>query len=120
MLPSAVNKSLIEGRPDSLRWPRRSCVATWISGALTFAMVWCQHRWQVLHPHYLPFVILIILMMVAAAVTLGSGLGRVIRGPYRLATLSWMVLALIPPDLGSFVGLYAITQWRDRWVPNNL
>ncbi|MFI5459204.1 MAG: hypothetical protein ACHRXM_27560 [Isosphaerales bacterium] len=120
MMPSAVNKPLTERRPDSLRRPSRSCAVTWISGALAFALVWCQHRWQVLHPHYLPFVILIILMMVAAALTLSSGLWRVIRGPYRLAALAWMALALIPLGLGSFVGLYATTQWRDRWVPNNL
>ena len=106
--------------PDSHRWQRWSCLVTLVSGALTFALVWGQHHWQVLHPHYLPFVILITLMTVAAAVTLGSGLWRVIRGPYRLAALALMVLALIPLLFFGFVGLYAMTQWRDRWVPNNL
>jgi hypothetical protein len=96
------------------------CLVTLVSGALTFALVWGQHHWQVLHPHYLPFVILITLMTVAAAVTLLSGLWRLIRGPYRIGTLSWMVLSLIPLVFFSFVGLYAMTQWRDRWVPNNL
>ena len=106
--------------PDSLRWPRRSSLVTFVSGALTFALVWGQHHWQVLHPHYLPFVILITLMTVAAAVALGSGLWRVIRGPFRLWALAWMVLALIPLVFFGFVGLYAMVEWRERRVPNNL
>src|SRR5271165_5514039 len=60
------------------------------------------------------------LMTEAAAVTLVSGLWSVIRGPYRLGALTWMVLALIPPLFFGFVGLYAMAQWGDRWVPNNL
>ena len=38
---------------DSLRWQRRSSLVTFVSGVLTFALVWGQHHWQVLHPHYL-------------------------------------------------------------------
>jgi hypothetical protein len=106
--------------PDSLRWPRWSSLVTFVSGALTFALLWGQHHWQVLHPHYLPFVSLITLMTVAAAVALGSGLWRVIRGPFRLCGLAWMILALIPLVLFGFVGLYAMVEWRDRRVPNNL
>jgi hypothetical protein len=106
--------------PDSLRWPRRSCLVTFVGGALTFALVWGQHHWRVLHPHYLPFVILITLMTVAAAVALGSGLWRVVRGPFRLGALTWMVLALMPLACFGSVGLYAMVEWRERWVPNNL
>jgi hypothetical protein len=120
MMPSAVNKPSIAGRPDSLRWPRWSGLVTLVSGALTFALLWGQHHWQVLHPHYLPFLILITLMTVAAGVTLGSGLWRVIRGPRRIGALTWMALTLIPPGLFGFVGLYAMAQWRDRRVPNDL
>ena len=77
-MPSDVTKPVPVVLPDSLRSTRWSCLVTFVSGALTFALIWGQHRWQVLHPHYLPFVILITLMTVAAAVTLGSGLWRVI------------------------------------------
>jgi hypothetical protein len=106
--------------PDSLRWPRRSSLITFVSGALTFALVLGQHHWQVLHPHYLPFVILITLMTVAAAVALGSGLWRLIRGPFRLWALACIVVALIPLVFFGFVGLYAMVEWRERRVPNNL
>ncbi len=120
MMPSVIIKPVPKAHPDSLRWPRWSCLVTLVSGALTFTLVWGQHHWQVLHPHYLPFVILITLMTVAAAVTLGTGLWRVIRGPCRLRALTWIVLALIPLVFFGFVGLYAMFEWRDRWVPNNL
>ncbi len=119
-MPSVVIKPSPKVLTGSLRWPRVSCVVTLVSGALTFALVWAQHKWQVLQPHYLPLVILITLMTLAAAVTLVSGLWSVVRGPRRLAPLALMVLALIPLLLFGFVGLYAMTQWRDRWVPNNL
>jgi hypothetical protein len=77
---------------------------------LTFALVWSQRHWQVLHPHYLPLVTLLTLMTVAAAVTLGSGLRRVIHGPRRAAALAWIVLALMPLFFFGFVGLYAMAQ----------
>ena len=120
MMPSDVIEPVSKVLPDSLRWPRSCCMFTSVSGALTFALVWGQHHWQVLHPHYLPFLLLITLMTVAAAATLGSALWRVIRGPRRLGALTWMVLALILPSFFGCVGLYAMAQWRDRWLPNNL
>ena len=117
---SEVTQPAPEVAPNSLRWPRWSGLVTLTSGVLVFALVWGQYHRQVLHPHYLPLIILMTLMTVAAAVTLGSGLRRVIRGPYRIVALAWMVLALLPMVFFGFVGLYAMTQWRDRWVPNNL
>jgi hypothetical protein len=106
--------------PVSFRWTRRSSLVTLVSGALALALVWGQHHWQVLHPHYLPFANLITLMTVAAAVALGCGLWRVIRGPFRLGVLAWMLLALIPLVLFGFIGLYAMVEWRERRVPNSL
>ncbi len=88
MMQSDVIKPSPKVLTGSLRWPRLSCVVTLVSGALTFALVWGQHHWQVLHPHYLPFVTLITIMTVAAAVNLGSGLWRLIRDPYRLGALT--------------------------------
>ena len=53
---------------DSLRWQRRSSLVTFVSGALTVALLWGQHHWQVLHPHYLPF-----FSLIAPAVSIGEG-----------------------------------------------
>jgi hypothetical protein len=120
MGPFDAGSTLRYGHGQSPRLTQWSGLVTLVSGALTFALVWAQHHRQVLHPHYLPFVILITLMAVAAAVALGSGLWRVIRGPHRIGALTWMALASIPPGLFSFVGLYAGARWRDRRVPNDL
>ena len=74
MRPSDVRRPVPEVLPFALRWLRWSSPVTIVSGALTFALVWAQHHWQVLHPHYLPFVILITVMVVTAAIALDSGL----------------------------------------------
>src|SRR5262249_41701865 len=118
MGPFDAGSTLRHGHGQSPRLTQWSGLVTLVSEALTFALVWAQPPRQVLHRHYLPFVILIPLRAVAAAVALGSGLGRVIRGPHRIGALTWMALASIPPGLFSFVGLYAGARWRDRRVPN--
>jgi hypothetical protein len=120
MMPSDVIRPIPEVVRDLFGWTRWSCIVTWVSGALTFALVWAQHIWQVLHPHYLPFVILITNMTVAAAIAFDSGLYYVIRNHRRMSAFAWMILALIPLGFFGFVGLYAMTQWRDRCVPNNV
>ena len=38
----------------------------------------------------------------------------------RLYAMDWMVVALIPLVFFGFVGLYAMVEWGDRSVPNNL
>ena len=119
-MPPDVTKPIPMALPDSLRWTRWSSLVTLVSGALTFALVWGLHHWQVLHPHYLPFIVLISLMLVAAAVTLVSGLWYVITDRQRIGALAWMMLALIPLLFFGFVGLYAMIEWGDRRVPNNL
>jgi hypothetical protein len=120
MIPSHVNRSAPEVARDLPGWTRWGCCVAWLSGALTFALVWSQHHWQVLHPHYLPFVILMTFVTVATAIAFDSGLWYVIRDHQRMNALAWMVLALIPLVLFGSVGVYAMTQWRDRWVPNNV
>jgi hypothetical protein len=120
MMPSDVIRPVPEVDRDLLGWTRWGCYAAWLSGALTFALVWAQHHWQVLHPHYLPFVILITIMAVATTIAFDSGLWYVIRDHRRWSALAWMVLGLIPLALFGFVGLYAMVEWEDRRVPNNL
>ena len=87
---------------------------------LTFALLCGQNHCQVLHPHYLPFIVLIILMTVTGAITFDSGLWYVIRDRQPMIALAWMVLAVIPLAFFGLVGLYAMIEWGDRWLPNNL
>jgi hypothetical protein len=120
MSPSDVNRPVPEVVRDLLGWTRWGCCVAWLSGALTFALVWAQHHWQVLHLHYLPFVILITIMTVATAIAFDSGLWYVIRDHQRMNALAWMVLGLIPLALFGFVGFYAMVEWGDRRVRNSL
>ena len=119
-MPSDVTKPTPVVLPDALGWTRWGSLVTLVSGALTFALLWSQHRYQVLHPHFLPFIVLITLMTVAGAITLDSGLWYAIRDRQRMSALAWMFLALIPWLFFGFVGLYAMIEWGDRRVPNNL
>jgi hypothetical protein len=120
MGPSDAGRPRSQWLRNSFHLARWNCLVSLAAGAITFVMVWCQNRWQVLHPHYLPFVVLITIMTVATAVTLLSGLWQVLQGPRRIIALTWVVLALVWPAFFSFVGLYAMAQWQERWVPNNL
>jgi hypothetical protein len=108
------------GSPGSLRLIRWSSLVATISGVLTLGLVSAQHHWQVLHPHYLPSVILLSAMAVGAMIALVSGLWRMARGPRRFLAFGWTLLALLPLVFWSYVGLYAMACWRDRWVPNDL
>ena len=88
-MPSDVTKPTPVVLPDALGWTRWGSLVTLVSGVLTFALLWGQHHWQVLHPHYLPFIVLITLMTVAGAITFDSGLWRVIRDRPRDSPL-WL------------------------------
>jgi len=120
IVPSDVTKPTPVVLPDALGWTRWGSLVTLVSGVLMFALLWGQNHYQVLHPHYLPFIVLITLMTVAAAIALDSGLWYAIRDRQRMSALAWMVLALIPMLFFGFVGLYAMVEWGDRRVPNNL
>ncbi len=89
MSPSDVTKPTPMVLSDSLRWTRWSSLVTFVSGALTFALVWGQHHWQVLHSHYLPFVILI---------KLNEGLGLILDVPGRLSLMCSELVIERQPD----------------------
>ncbi len=103
----------------ALRLCRRSAVVAWISGVYAFGLTWVQHKWQVPHPHPLPLILLLAVMNSAAAVSLATGLGRVVLGPRRLAALACAAASLPPLLAWAAVGLYAQAQWRQRRVPND-
>ena len=117
-VPETVQRS--PDRPGSLRLTRWSSLVALISGALIFGLAWAQHHWQALHPHFLPLIILLSIMVVSELIALVSGLWRMVRGPLRLPALGWTALALLPLAFWSYVGLSAMARWRDRWVPNDL
>ncbi len=104
---------------DTLRLPCRSAVLACVSGVFAFGLTWVQHQWQVPHPHPLPLILLLAVMTSAAAVSLATGLGRVVLGPRRLAALACAAASLPPLLAWASVGLYAQTQWRQRRVPND-
>ena len=68
------------------RW---GAVTSWVAGTTAFGFVWGQERGQVLHPHYLPLLLLFTVMLAAAALSFITGLWRVVAGPKRLVALAW-------------------------------
>ncbi|HEV3165725.1 MAG TPA: hypothetical protein VGZ22_16980 [Isosphaeraceae bacterium] len=115
--PSPPGTTHPRSRPDL---PRLSALVALLSGGLSLALVGYQHHDQVLHPHYLPFAILIVTMMVATLVSLLASLWPLITGSSRVAALKWLALSLTPMVIWAGIGGYAKYQWRNRRVPNNL
>jgi hypothetical protein len=69
---------------------------------------------------WVPFLMLIAVAFGAALGTLARGLWRVMRGPRRLAGITWAVLGLLPPLFWLTLGWYGQRQWGSRNVPHNL
>jgi hypothetical protein len=109
-----------EDTSGSLNWVRRWTMASLIVGTTTFLLTWAYIRWRVLHPHYLPTVLLFLALILTEIIALGLCSWRLMRGPRRFAALGLMVAALAPVVLWGCIGRYAWANWRQRLVPNTL
>jgi hypothetical protein len=110
----ALPQPLGEDSMDSLRWARRWTLASLIVGTTTFLLTWAYIRWRVLHPHYLPTVLLFLALILSDIIALGLCSWRLMRGPRRFAALGLMVAALAPVVLWGCIGGYARGQWPSR------
>ncbi len=107
-------------RPASIRVTRELALVSLVSGVLTVGLVWGQHHFRVLHPHYHPHLILLTAMVVASLVSVIAGAWGTVAGPSRTAPLAWASASAVPLLFWAYVGLYAQARWRERRVPNDL
>jgi hypothetical protein len=118
--PPGSPPPLNEDSTDSLKWARRWTLVSLMVGTATFVMTWAYVRWRILHPHYLPTVLLFLALTLTEIIALGLCSWRLMLGPRRVAALLLLVVAVTPVVLWGYVGGYASAQWRQRLVPNSL
>lgn len=106
--------------PDLLRPLRRRALVAWVGWWLSVGFLWFQHRWQVLHPYALPWLLLLALTFGGALAALVRGLWRLLRGPQRRAALAWALAGSIPALLWLTLAGYGFQQWGKQQVPHNL
>ncbi len=68
----------------------------WVSAALVVALLETELRLRVVHPHFLPLALLLVLLALCTMGALIAGLERLVRGPRRTIGLGWMALGLLP------------------------
>jgi hypothetical protein len=80
-----------------------------------------QHWAGVLHPAAIPFVVLLILTLLAALVGTVGGLWRAVRGPRRGVALAWGLVCAVPLAAWAGLGLYAVGLLSaGRALPKNV
>ena len=105
---------------DVLKPLQRRAAVAWLCWLLSIALLWAEHRFQVLHPYAVPFLVLVLITFLAALGALARGLLRMVRGPRRIASLGWTAVALFP--VLSWVGLSwnSLQLWSRGEVPHSL
>jgi hypothetical protein len=103
--------------------PRPAMVAAllvWLVWLTSCAVLWWQWRARVMPPHFVPVVPLMAIQLLAAAAAVLMGLWRTVRGPRRLAALSWALAAVIPVLLSAAHASYTLACLQDNRMPVNL
>jgi len=114
-----------DGRPRlaprirALRWLGRWGALAWAGWLLSLGLLWWQHWMRVLHPPSLLFIFLVALTFGSVLAALGNGLWRVLRGPKRLDTSAWLLVALLPGLGWTALALYAYRNGQEGEVPRN-
>jgi hypothetical protein len=114
MSPEAAGST---GRPMLLCW---ATAIGWGSWVLSLELLWGQQRMGVLHPHCLAFVILLVLTFASAILAAAYLSLSVLRRPRCRGSLSWGAAAIFPALAWLLLSLYAILQWRQNEVPNDV
>jgi hypothetical protein len=97
---------------------RYSCLAVWLALALLAALLFAQWRRSVLHPAFVPVVLLATTAVTAAAVALALFGWQLIRSTNRGATLLWGGAAILPLILFAMPFESARRQWAQRQLPH--
>lgn len=104
---------------ERLRWLPRAALPACVACAGAVGLLTVQHWAGAQHFRPLPFMILIVLMIVASAVAVLPALANPLR--WRVARVSpWGVaVALLPVGLWAAVAVHGLRSWGVRYVPND-
>jgi hypothetical protein len=88
--------------------------------AMFFLVLWVEHRFAVLHPSAVLFLVLSLAAVVSSLVALVRCYRRVARGPRRGAALGWSAAALAPVGLVVWWVKYVLDAVSRMDAPNTL
>lgn len=86
----------------------------WLSGVV---LMWGMHRFQVMHPHFLPVTTLLVIQVIGGLALLPAGLWRIVRGSQRARAFSWLLLGTTPIWLWAAHISYGMWVGHSRSVP---
>jgi hypothetical protein len=89
------------------RWRRWLIFLPWVAGALLYALLAGMVHPRVVHPHFLPVVGVLALLVFSSGLAMLVGLWRLLRGPRRLHGLRLVTVATLPLALVAFHGAWA-------------
>lgn len=93
------------------------CVSVWVVlGTIAALLLW-QYQASVLHPAFVPFILLEAVAVALVIPIVIIVVARLIRGQRRWKTVLWFMVAAIPVGLSSIPLIYAQQQWAKRMVP---
>lgn len=105
---------------DAGQWALGAAWGAWFCGTASVILAWCQARWTVFHPHYLPLTALFVGLALTTLIGLVCSGWRALRGPGRCRAVL-IGLALLPPvGFWVYVGATARSNWSERKVPNTM
>src|SRR5579871_2322117 len=91
----------------------------WIAWTLLTILLYGEFYMRVLHPLFLPFAFLLIVLVISFLSTLGLGLWQLLRGPKRLSALCALLASLAPILLMVIPCEYTRRLAEPRQVPRN-
>jgi hypothetical protein len=92
------------------RWHFWLMLVPWLAGVLLYAtLAWMVH-FGVAHPHFLPVLGLVALLVISSSFAMLVGSWRLLRGPMRLCGLSLVTVASLPLALFAFHVSWLSTQ----------
>ena len=89
------------------RWYTWLEFTPWISGGLLYGLLVGMVYFRLAHPHFLPVVSFLALLLISTCLTVSIGLWRLIRGPGRLRGLPLLTISTMPLALLALHGSVA-------------
>jgi hypothetical protein len=103
---------------NRLKRLRRIAAVAWLAWLGCVVVIWWIARWNVMHPHFLPLVGLLVVHATAAFYGVGIGLWGVLRGPGRIRTASWTAVSILPLLLSATLFALILVTAVERDIPS--